>query len=412
MGAGSAFWSAAIFASSFLLLLGGHMIRMDMMLTAAAVFAWLAVVRFHASGRGRDLAAFWAFTALALATKGPIALLFTVAPAFVWFGWERRLAGLRSLWPLTGLAALAAGVGAWVWAVVQSGNAEYLDTIWNRQLVGRAINSWSHKEPFYYYLALLPFLLLPWTALVASGARQLHRDRPSYWKPIAVFTIVPFVTLSMVSEKLPIYLLPMMPGVALVAAHAATRLAAQPRAALAYLLAPALFFVLLATGLAWGVWNHAPALRTPGLVLAAVFAAGAVAVVAFGRGDGRRALAVTLGSALATSWLVFGLMSWLANPLFSARELAGALARHAPGDTPVATVRVNRGILNYYAARLYDELDPEETRAWMTAHPNGMVIVKTAEARRVFGAGGVPASCRVHEVYRITFKDYHVIAGC
>jgi 4-amino-4-deoxy-L-arabinose transferase-like glycosyltransferase len=409
-GVSVGFWSALVFATTALVVFGGHMVRMDMLLTAAVVHAWLALHRYFESGMRGALAGFWALSAVALATKGPVALLFNVLPALAWFALARGAAGLRALKPLLGLGMLAAAVAAWIGAVLAGGHQDYLETIWRQQLVGRAINSWSHPEPFYFYVLVLPVLLLPWTGLVAHGALQLWRERTAQRRELALFTLLPLACLSVVSEKLVIYLLPLLPGAAIVAGLAAVHLAPHGRVSAWLSVPPLLFGLLLAGGLAWVSPRYLGDASDQGLALAAALTVATIGAALFLGGAARRWLWSVAALSVAASWLVFGLALHLINPLLSARALATALEREAPADAPIATVNVTRGALNYYAARTFDEVEAADVAPWLAAHPDGVLVIKRTDLAKVFGESAPP--CRGQETYHVALKEYRVLFGC
>jgi 4-amino-4-deoxy-L-arabinose transferase-like glycosyltransferase len=403
-------WSALVFATTALVVFGGHMVRMDMLLTAAVVHAWLALHRYFDSGARGALAGFWVLSAVALATKGPVALLFTVLPALAWFTLARGAAGLRALRPLLGLGGLAAAVAAWIGAVLAAGHQDYLETIWRQQLVGRAINSWSHPEPFYFYVLVLPVLLLPWTALIVQGAWQLWRERMAQRRELALFTLLPLACLSVVSEKLVIYLLPLLPGVAIVAGLAAARLAPHGRVSAWLSVPPLLFGLLLAAALAWVSPRYLVEASGQGFTLAAALTVATIGAALFLGGAARRWLWSVAGLSVATSLLVFGLALHLVNPLLSARALATALVRETPAGASIATVNVTRGALNYYAARTFDELEPTGAGPWLAAHPDGVLVIKRSDLAKVFSES--PPTCRRQETYHVALKEYRVLFGC
>jgi 4-amino-4-deoxy-L-arabinose transferase-like glycosyltransferase len=409
-GVSVGFWSALIFATTALVVFGGHMVRMDMLLTAAVVHAWLALHRYFDSGARGALAGFWVLSAVALATKGPVALLFTVLPALAWFTLARGAAGLRALRPLLGLGGLAAAVAAWIGAVLAAGHQDYLETIWRQQLVGRAINSWSHPEPFYFYVLVLPVLLLPWTALIVQGAWQLWRERMAQRRELALFTLLPLACLSVVSEKLVIYLLPLLPGVAIVAGLAAARLAPHGRVSAWLSVPPLLFGLLLAAALAWVSPRYLVEASGQGFTLAAALTVATIGAALFLGGAARRWLWSVAGLSVATSLLVFGLALHLVNPLLSARALATALVRETPAGASIATVNVTRGALNYYAARTFDELEPTGAGPWLAAHPDGVLVIKRSDLAKVFSES--PPTCRRQETYHVALKEYRVLFGC
>lgn len=406
--------AAWVFLTAFCTLIVAHIARMDMLLTAAAAFAWLQLLRFMLHGRKRNLVGFWSLTLLSFAVKGPIPLLFTMVPGLVWMYAERGWPGVKSMRPLLAVFALAALVLAWVAVVWANGHEAYLREIWQRQLVGRAVDSWSHKEPFYFYFLLLPLLLMPWLGLVVRGATLLYREQTRFRSSLAAFSLIPLLGLSVLSGKLFIYIEPLLPAFAILAAYGIARTGTADRTSLWVSLPPAGFLALLAGGTIW-LWQTQPALRGPALasVAAGLIVLGVLALVlALYRPSTPRWFASWVILCLPASWLVFGVLPFLLNPLFSARPLGEFVARIAAPTAPIGVVNTTPGILNNYAGRTFTELSAQPAARWFSDHPDGVLIVKTPELKAVFGQGGIPASCRVKRSFNIELKEYHVVAGC
>ena len=404
-------WAAALFLTVFLTTLVGQIVRMDILLTTATVFAWYALLRWRSEDRSAWLAGFWACTMLAVAIKGPIGLLFTLLPAAVWLAATMGWKGLRGMRPLTGLAVLAAVAGAWVAAVLYSGQADYLDTIWREQLVGRAVRSWSHREPVYFYVLVLPVVLMPWTGVVVRGVLELWRARSPQASSIAAFAALPLAALSLVSGKLFIYLEPLVPALCTAGAVGALQLNRSERVSRWLQWPPVFFGGALAAATGWLAWTRLAEARVSGLAIASGLFLTAVAAGISGRGSGFAWMRAWLLAVVVQSWLLFGALALLINPLFSARELGEQVA-HVPLDTAVGVVHTTRGILSYYAGRRLTEVALGEAAAWRQSHPGAVMIVKSSDLAQVFGTGGVPSSCTLDRVFTVELKEYHVVGHC
>jgi 4-amino-4-deoxy-L-arabinose transferase-like glycosyltransferase len=412
-GREEAFWSAALFSTTSLTLLVGQIVRMDMLLTVAVVFAWYALHKFYASGSRGGLVAFWALSALALAVKGPIALLFTVIPGLAWLTWENGWSGLWSMRPLLGLSAIAAMVGVWSAVVISQGQQHYLDIIWNKQLVGRAVNSWSHKEPFYFYLALSPVLFMPWTGLIAHGGHALFRSRPLHWKGILLFAILPLVGISMVSGKLFIYMEPLVPACCIAGGIAATGIVQRSQVSRWATWPPVVFIATLATAIIFISVKQLEHQAWQGYAVGTVLGLLALIGGFLTQANGRRWLSGWLGISLVLSWLVFGVLAHVLNPFFSGRALGQFVAQLASPDRPIAVVHDTRGILNYYAGRTFTEVELASAQAWLKAHPDAVIIVKDSNLQAVLeGDNRAKASCAVDKTFLVLLKEYHVLADC
>lgn len=415
-----AFRATAAFLAISLTLIAGQIARMDMMLTATVAFALHAFVRRFQGGGPGSLAAFWAFALLGVAVKGPIALLFTVLPALVTAAWTEGRPGLRRLRPLLGLAALAAMVAAWALPVWALGHGDYLVEIWSRQLVGRAVNAWTHKQPFYFYLLWAPVLFMPWTPVLADGLYRLCRSpalrRRAAGETLMIsFLVFPLAAISLISGKLFIYLAPLAPVAAIVAAWQLERMSDLERVPAWIRWTPAVFLVLFGTLLAVLVVHYA--WPQGGVAVAAgagIALLGAAALFVMPARPGSW-FAGWLWHSVLFSWLFLGLGAWGLNPIFSPRALGDALgdalAQATGSGAAVGVVDTTRGILGYYAGSTLTELTAGEAAEWRRAHPDGALVVKDKDMDKVF-PGGAPPGCRVDRVFRLDFTDFRLIAGC
>lgn len=403
-------WAALCFVTLFGTLVVGQIARMDMTLCATCVWAWVAL-HAHETRRSRAaLVGFWLASAAGVAIKGPIALLFTVLPALLRPLGARDWAGFAALKPLHGLGLLVGGVLAWIAAVWLDGESAYLVTIWNEQLVGRAVNSWSHREPVWFYVTLLPVLLMPWTGLAVSGARTFWQSEPAAARFVLAGLLVALLAISAISGKLFIYLQPLLPLCAVLAGVGCTTLLAQSRIGTEQALLPVVWFTLLAGGIGWG--THDVLGNNPrGFALATILGLCAILGFRLSRQPPRRWLIGWTGLSAVVSWVVFGALITLVNPLYSGKPLGEAIARLAPGSRPVAIVHSTRGILNYYAGRLMTEVERTDIAAWYLLHPDALVVIQSAHLSYWFPEGKVPA-CTTDETYSVELKEYRVLAGC
>ncbi|WP_375139694.1 ArnT family glycosyltransferase [Pseudomonas japonica] len=127
-----------------------------------------------------------------------------------------------------GLLALLAGCAIWlaplllhVWLQGGTEDVAYLKEILLHQTGGRYAAAWDHREPFWYFLTVIPqywlplVLALPW--LIPAWRQQLRkRDARALLLLGWVVLVVLFFCLSTGKRKL--YIFPALPGLALAAA--------------------------------------------------------------------------------------------------------------------------------------------------------------------------------------------------
>jgi 4-amino-4-deoxy-L-arabinose transferase-like glycosyltransferase len=194
-------------------------LRMDMLMTMFIVLAlrsfWLM---YTGSGNLRKqsfLLPIWIF--LALFTKGPVGILMPVLVivCFLLVKRQGREIGKYLGWKTWGI--LAGLCVLWFAGVYLDGGKDYLENLLIHQTVGRAVNSFYHKAPFWYYFVAIWYIAVPYTflligALVVSLCQRQEEsmcgDREVFFSVTVISTLV---MLSLFSSKLAIYLIPVMP---------------------------------------------------------------------------------------------------------------------------------------------------------------------------------------------------------
>lgn len=412
LGKQGGFLACLLFGSSLLTLIVGQIARMDMLLTATTVWAWLYLLKFDGSKNSKHLVYYWAICALSVAIKGPIALLFTLAPGILWQIQSHSIRGVLRLRPWYGIVAMVTMALGWIFAVIQSGNGDYLAQIWHQQLVGRTINSWSHKQPIYFYLVLLPILTMPWAVPILTGLKQLWSEREPALRSIWVFAIVPLIGISLVSGKLFIYLQPLIPALCLSGVYALGKLASQPKIG-AWLGWPPVIYSIFVSVLLYVISIRYLSAHAPeGILLSLGVALIACVQIYASRMSLQRWILATCACTILFSCFVFGGMVTLLNPLFSARQLAYTVNSLATTEQDVAVINVTRGILNYYAKRTFVELEVGEARDWVSEHPDAVLIIKTNDLSSAFVNTNMLQSCAFKQPFSVELKDYYVLAKC
>ena len=192
-------------------------LRMDMLM---AFFITLSLYTFyrvyHKKNKPYEKWLLPVYIFLGVFTKGPMGILIPLVSVLTYIainkGWKQlpRCFGWKQFVILLSLCAV------WFGCIYMEGGKEYLHNILFRQTVGRGINSFYHKAPFYYYLKTMPYTFAPWSityiALLWAGFRQGKQvaDLEKYFISIILSGIV---LLSLVSSKLDVYLLPVYPFV-------------------------------------------------------------------------------------------------------------------------------------------------------------------------------------------------------
>jgi 4-amino-4-deoxy-L-arabinose transferase-like glycosyltransferase len=162
----------------------------------------------------------WGCIGLGILTKGPVALLVPLA-ACVPYGAYRR-ATISVLYPPA--IAVAAGIVApWV-ATMSRALPDYLHYVLFTEIWQRVASDQLHRtQPFWFFIPVILAGTFPWICLAIAG---LWRRRGTLTRvgrdPRIVFLLLwialPFLFFSLSRSKLPHYMLPLVPAVALLAA--------------------------------------------------------------------------------------------------------------------------------------------------------------------------------------------------
>jgi len=400
---GTARWTPAaaaplILAACLLWSLYATLVMFDMVLAFFALLGVYALARAWRRGLARDWALLGVAIGLGVLAKGPVILLHILPLAILAPWWTGGTLGMsRTRWYVALAAAVLLGAAlalAWALPAAQAGGPDYAHAIFWGQTADRMVDSFAHRRPWWWYLPLLPVFLFPWLlwpplwrALVHWRAEQAAGDA-GLWFCLA-WVVPTFAAFSLISGKQPHYVLPLLPGFALLAARLLAPTVRQDRTAggrwydgvpVALVLA-ALGGALIAVTTRAGPGGGAPwgpdwiGRISPGWGVLLIAAGLAVVLVArVPRASQVRVLAPL--SALLVATFYVGLM----HPVYArydlrpaAREI-GALQRQG---NAVAQVGAYYGEYQFLGRLRHPltVLRPAQASAWVRAHPTGFVVV-------------------------------------
>jgi 4-amino-4-deoxy-L-arabinose transferase-like glycosyltransferase len=281
---------------------------------------------------------------------------------------------------------LVAAATALAWAIpaaVAGGEAFRTEILW-RQSAGRIASEGYHARPFWFHLALLPVLLLPWSVCPSAwrGAAVALRSPKGTAVRFALAWVVPVViAFSLMKGKQLHYLLPEVPGFALLAAAGWVATAAPVRrgnavvVAILLLAAAVATFVLAPTLLSgderWRIWAAAASLVAIAIGLAAVRTRSRIASA--------RAVGTAAVAALLAGYLVLGPALL---PRYDMSPFAQAVRDVQQSGGSAAHFGRYHGEYEYIG-RLQHPLrvvrDTEEALTWARANPHGAMVVRAEE---------------------------------
>jgi 4-amino-4-deoxy-L-arabinose transferase-like glycosyltransferase len=215
-----------IAGTSVLMFAYGRAASMDMLL-AATVTASIGLGGLRLLGMAGPYAflAAAAFAGLATLAKGPLGLLL---PLLVLGGLILATRQWRSAREMVSPLALGAFVvvsAPWYIAILVDQGRNFIDVfVLDHNLQRFTSTIHHHPGPFWYYLPILLAGLFPWSGLAVPGLAWVRPKSSRSDLFVALWLGLPLVFFSVAGSKLPGYILPCVPPLAILMGRAAERL--------------------------------------------------------------------------------------------------------------------------------------------------------------------------------------------
>jgi len=328
--------AALLMASSVLLGVEARLAKTDAMLLLTVVATMGAMARIYLSWqRGEDdphppwswPAIFWTALAGGILIKGPLILMFVALTIAALAFFDRSVAWLWRLRPVWGLIWLLVLVLPWFVAIFwRAGETFFTDSI-GGDMLSKLSAQESHGAPPGVYLLLFWLTFWPGAPLAAMAAPAVWRARREPGAQFLLAWLIPsWIVFEAVLTKLPHYVLPLYPAIAILTVGALER--------------RVLSRSWLKSGTAW--WFIIPALASLAAVVGAVsvtrqpvflawpFVAAALIFGLFAwwlYDDNRaeRSLLNAVVAALFLAFAIYGVVVPALTPLFPSAEVARAL---------------------------------------------------------------------------------------
>jgi 4-amino-4-deoxy-L-arabinose transferase-like glycosyltransferase len=387
-------WAAAIFLTSPLVVVTGKIGTLDALL-AIHVFAALALDMAEPDEAGPYRgAAVGALLGLAFLAKGPVGVILPLLAMLA-----GRTASSRSVVPRlraasSALLAMAAVILPWGLAFVQRIGTEGVESTLQQEVFSRFVEGTAHVQPPWYYGVVLAIGFLPWVAPLALamvrvvGNRRSPAARTALYAAAALLIGVGFLSLG--KGKLPNYLLPLAPLVALLVTwELGKEIERRHESMLGSVL---LTFTLMAMTLLYGAAAAVPRLADHApMALTGAFLHGAALVVACG-GLLARSPRRVYGAAAVGTGLFLLVLSAVLFPRFAEERSCRRLVAGVPeldSGRPVVRVDVRVPSLTFYLDRV-PELIPWQAVPARVARGDRPLLVVAEADRPIVERLGVP----------------------
>lgn len=331
--------------------------RMDMLLVLFFSLALVAAYRVVQTGSTAADArkaywVFWLSLGLAVMSKGPVALALTCFTLVLFAVVSREPLAWRRLFSGWGWLAAASLVLAWLVPAAIVEGSSWLYEIVFRQSAGRMVASFAHREPFYFHLVTWPLSGFPssWLGLFAAAAYWRRREQPPQRFLAAAFLAV-LLFFSLISGKLVVYLLPLVPISLLLATRAVRE--GKPWARWGLLLAAASGLFLGAGLVFLPRWRPELDIRptVAGLLGGGLVVAGGLAILWAAARRLQQAWGALCAGGLWFAVVVLPVGVQALSPRLCVREVAEAYARLQPDGGPGLVYRESFSGLPLYSQR-------------------------------------------------------------
>jgi len=267
-GREAAGYAALLLSSSLLYVLMGHINTLDMGVT---FFLTLGIVGLLLGQNEADtflqrfwMLIAWAGLAFAVLSKGLIGLVLPGAALFIYCLVQRDFSALKRMRWLLGISVFLLITVPW-FILVMKANPEFFDKFFIYEHYTRfTTKELGRYQPWYYFVPILLLGMLPWTLLMFDALRQSWHGDSHYGKRfnaerfLLIWAVFIYLFFTVSGSKLPSYLLPMFPALALLMGR---RIAQMRPHTLFWQVAPAIIAALALLALALNIGRLAD---TPG----------------------------------------------------------------------------------------------------------------------------------------------------
>jgi 4-amino-4-deoxy-L-arabinose transferase-like glycosyltransferase len=229
---GFAFWSVVVTASCLGLIVFSRAASFDVVITMTTTWSLACFLLYELRNKRRSLAGFYVFVGLSLLAKGLVGIVIPFGVVGLYYllrrAWPSRAVWLSLFWGVP----LALAVSAiWYGPVIARHGWTFIDEFFIQHHFARYVsNKYHHPQPIYFYPVIILMLALPWTPYLILALAKVRswtwrgRDSLSIVRVFSLaWLLLPLIFFSFSGSKLPGYVLPVVPAVALLVSDRLTR---------------------------------------------------------------------------------------------------------------------------------------------------------------------------------------------
>jgi 4-amino-4-deoxy-L-arabinose transferase len=215
-------YAVIIYCGVPLVLISIRNLTTDAYLTTFTLAASLFYILYYKHLRITWLYAFFVCLGMTIFTKGPFGILLPLLMIYPTHQIlkPRETMGSKNYHFYIGIL-ISVAIGGWWFFQLMASSPVFYDFFVKQQVIDRVANAENLKrgQPFWYYIAFLPLFILPMLTLFISSLFSMKVKLKPIKGMIMLCILFPLLLFSLSSSKLILYILPIMPCLAIVLAY-------------------------------------------------------------------------------------------------------------------------------------------------------------------------------------------------
>jgi 4-amino-4-deoxy-L-arabinose transferase-like glycosyltransferase len=390
----AALLAALMMAASIILGVEARLAKTDAVLLAATVAAMGALARAYLNDRRPARpglagwivpAIFWTALAAGILLKGPLIFLFVGLAVVTLVIADRSAHWLLALRPLPGAAWLLLLVLPWFVAIVSRSGASFFAESVGQDLFSKVVSSQeAHGAPPGYYLLLYWVTFFPAATLTLMAIPSVWAARREKGARFLIAWIVPaWIVLELVVTKLPHYVLPLYPAIAILIAgivdpHVLARERWLRRGIGWWFILPTILAVIAIAGSIF-VGRQLGLLAWPFLAAAAIF--GLLAWLLYETDGAERSLLRAMASSILVAIALYAVVFPSLSALFPSPALARVVREATCANPQTATAGYHEPSLVFLVGTSVRHVDGSGAADFLRQGPCRFAMVEARSER-------------------------------
>lgn len=413
-GAPAALTGAALLTASLILIAEAHQAKTDAMLLACITAAQGVLGQFYLAQSGGNcrrpgqsaILLFWLAQGIGILIKGPIVPLISLLTLASLWAADRRIRWLTGIRPFSGMLLVAAIVAPWFAAVTSATQGQFIGQAVKSDLLPKLLGAQeSHGAPPGYFLLLATATLWPAAMFAFPGLIRAFQTRQAASLRFCLAWILPaWLLFELVPTKLPHYILPTYPPLALLAGLIVTTgddILKSGWARLFYCLSAAVGLLLAGGAMILPLlYGDGPGWFAGLAACGALIAAIAPAVLAW-RQKYQGAVVAAIGGAL----LCFGCIYQGVLPQLDSLWLSQRVVAHLEPGTPLVAAGFHEPSLVFLGGTATLLTDGKSAAHFLATTPKAVAVVE-AEALADFSAEMTALGHPVQQIAQVNGYNY------